>query len=113
MFKGARSKSRKGNSFRSGSGGEHRRKPLCFNCRRSPRQPSPHEEAVRFHLLSVPVDGLPLCRSKRKLYLCKRWGFQPPQRLLLSPAAYELPARALARHPDLVKIVAVSIPTKR
>jgi hypothetical protein len=37
----------------------------------------------------------------------------PPQRLLLSPAAYELRARTRTRHPDLVKIVAVSIPPKR
>src|SRR6266851_2368930 len=57
-------------------------------------------------------DGLMLCRSKRKLYLCERWSFQPAQRVLFGPAAYELPPLTLAWHPDLVKIVAVSIPPK-
>ena len=42
-----------------------------------------------------------------------RWGFQPPQHLLLAAAAYELPSLTPARHPDLIKVVAVSIPPKQ
>jgi hypothetical protein len=61
----------------------------------------------------VYFDALSSAGPKRKLYLCERWGFQPPHRLPLGPAAYQLPSLTLAWHPDLVKLVAVSIPSKR
>ena len=103
-------RSRKGNSSRSRSeaNSDGSRSPL-----RSPvaARPSSLPQGGRtFPCLCLrTTDGLLLCRPSRKLHMCERWRFHPPQRLLLSPAAYELPPLTVARHPNLVEIVGVSI----